>query len=75
MTKEKILQKLNAMGYTIKLVKKDNSIFVTLCSKIAVKNYTLPRSYSNEYTSYQIQLDVIYDLMEWAGMRIVEKLE
>ena len=74
MSKEQILQDITAFGYTINIELKDVTKYVTFNGRYTQEDYTLPKSYSEEYTDHEVKLDCVYDLMRWAGLHYETKL-
>ena len=75
MDKNQILLELNLLGYSIDINTVGESKHVMLHSTTAVEDYKLPRCYSLEYSNYEIKIDCIKDILNWSGLRVVEKLD
>lgn len=70
MEKDEILNNLYNKGYKILIEVKDNSKFVTFTSHIALEPLICSHCYSMEWSNEEIKRDVVYDLLQWSGLKI-----
>ena len=75
MNREEILHELKERGYRFTITEKDNNKNVEFIGKYSLEPYKVKHSYSTEYTNYEIELDLVYDLLRWSGYTIKETLE
>lgn len=75
MSKDEILCQLHDRGYTIDIMTVNNSQIVTFMGKYSQTPYVVKHCYSTEYTRDEIARDCAYDLLNWAGYKVVETLE
>ena len=73
MSNKRILMELYNLGYTIAVKTTNDSKVVTLKSQTSY-SYTLPRSYSLEYTDDEVRLDCVPDILNWSGLKVQEIL-
>ena len=74
-SKEHLLSLLKKSGYLIEISQRDNSKFVQFNHKHAVEPCKVLHCYSLEWTNNQIELDLVYKLLSWSGMKITYALE
>lgn len=74
-SKEHLLSLLKESGYAVEISQRDNSKFVQFNHRHAVEPCKVLHCYSTEWTNKQIELDLVFKLLSWSGMKITYKLE
>lgn len=74
-SKIELLYLLETRGYEIRIELINDSKFVTFYHRHAVQPYKVNHSYSTDFTDEEIKLDLVWDLLEWTGLRIGYTLE
>jgi len=70
-----MLLKMENLGYSISIRNEQEAKRVIFNGKYITEPYTHPTRYSYEYTDEEIRLDLIDELMSWAGYCVREKVE
>ena len=71
---EFVLSLLRQHGYSIDLELIDDAYRVTLNGKYAVEGYTLPTTFSTDYTTHEVVLMNVGNLLHWSGMKLTTTL-
>ena len=75
MEKEQKLSTMESKGYSINITLDGESKKVDFTGMFSREPYQVKHCYDKSWTDYEIRLDLIDDLIRWAGYRIVERLE
>ncbi len=75
MTKREKVMHMKNNGYTFKVKRVGDSKVITIAGQFTKKGSELEYWYSLEWTEEEIIIDVIDKVLEWAGYRVVERLE
>ncbi len=74
-SKEHLLSLLKKSGYVIEISQRDNSKFVQLNHRHAVEPCKILHCYSTEWNDREIELDLVFRLLNWSGMKVTYTLE
>lgn len=74
-SKEHLLSLLKKSGYVIEISQRDNSKFVQFNHRHAVEPCKILHSYSTEWNDREIELDLVFRLLNWSGMKVTYTLE
>ncbi len=69
LSKSDLLGLLRNRGYSINIETINNSKHVTFVGKHSLHPCKVSHLYSTEFTNREIELDVVYDLLKWTGLK------
>ena len=74
-SKKELLALLYSNGYEIVITTIKDIKLVVFKHQTAVSDYKAPHSYSLSFTQEEIELDCVYDLLKWSGLKVKYTLD